>query len=325
MKRETNALLVLVACALLWPSSGDKAKKDNLPRLPGATLLVGWAPGPLMVTTPNSTRELDDSRVSQSIDPTITRDGKTVASARIRRVFPGPLAIGTYSVLESKWTEYQTEYKYTEYFQGEISIAPDGSKLAFVVARNSPGAQMHVIDLRTGMESIFPVRGHDRGVRLSWSPDGRRIAFDIVPESYGSKNKQFLPEIEILDLETGKSAKIADGDRPAWSPSGEWIAHFDRTPDRKDLREGGGYPRGANQLVLVRPNGTDSKVVLTFGGGRALAASPVWSPDSKTILLNEWRSGEKGTMDIHLLDLTTLELARKFKDTLPVYGWAEVK
>jgi Tol biopolymer transport system component len=51
----------------------------------------------------------------------------------------------------------------------------------------------------------------------------------------------------------------------------------------------------------------------------------VWSPDSKTILLNEIRDELKGTKDIYLLDLATQKMTRKFKDVPPVFGWAEAK
>jgi hypothetical protein len=53
--------------------------------------------------------------------------------------------------------------------------------------------------------------------------------------------------------------------------------------------------------------------------------SPVWSPDSGALLLNELANAETFTFDIHLLDLSTLKLTRKFKNTMPVYGWAEAR
>jgi hypothetical protein len=53
--------------------------------------------------------------------------------------------------------------------------------------------------------------------------------------------------------------------------------------------------------------------------------APVWPPDSKTILLNELVDIDKGTVDIHLLDITTLKSKIVFKDTLRVLGWAEAR
>jgi hypothetical protein len=58
---------------------------------------------------------------------------------------------------------------------------------------------------------------------------------------------------------------------------------------------------------------------------RFLVESPVWSPDSSTVLLNELVDVNTGTVDIHLLNLKTLKLKAMFKNKLRVLGWAESK
>jgi len=63
-------------------------------------------------------------------------------------------------------------------------------------------------------------------------------------------------------------------------------------------------------------------VLVTLPKNRVFATPAVWSPDSAKILLNEAWDSEKGTVSIHLLDLATLKLSRKFKDVPPVFGWA---
>lgn len=242
----------------------------------------------------------------------MSRDGTIIASARAhadnvpRSVHP--LTLATYSMLEKKWREYST----LEY-HGPVAISPDGSKLAF--AETKPGAakgvHMRVIDLKTGIETVGPVLGSYDVLGLSWSPDGSRIAYGMN-QSLPTEGPPHAPAVEVLELETGKISKVADGESPAWSPSGEWIAYLD-PPDR------------SNRNSIVHPDGSGAKVLMTLPGERRLVRAPVWSPDSTKILLNELYDANKWTFYIHLLDLSTLKVTREFKDTLPVYGWAETK
>ena len=71
----------------------------------------------------------------------------------------------------------------------------------------------------------------------------------------------------------------------------------------------------------MRPDGTGARILFTFHSDEALMVPPVWSPDSRTILINRFHDKDKATMDIDALDLATLQLTRKFKNTPPVYAW----
>ncbi len=327
MSRKVWLLILFAACALPSLNFGAQAKKDDLPRLPGAALLVGYPPGSLIVTTPSNTWTLAEGPFAWlNIFPSISRDGLTVASAaRLKGDYPAPTAIATYSVLEQKWTEYQTEYKDVEHFQGGVAIAPDGSRLAFAVKEppwDKPSVQIHVMDLKTREEKIIPASGRHGRIRLSWSPDGGRIVYDTMPKLPFEGATEYRPEIQILDLETRKSTKVANGQCPAWSPSGEWIAYLEHTPDALRLGHWSSTPPAPNRLLLIHPDGASSRILVTLRGGRGFVNSPIWSPDSKTILLNEWRNLDEGTMDIHLLDLATLKMTRKFRGASPVFAWA---
>lgn len=323
MGRRARNVMVFVAYAALWSGLVAGMKKDNLPRLPAAALLLGYPPS-LTVTTPSSTWTEEQGDDYLNVYPSISHDGMMIGSARIKSGyadFPGTrriLAIAAYSVLHGRWMEYNQ----IQDFQGAIAISQDGSKLAFVLPTRPERDKVfaHIIDLKTGTEKTFPVKGYQDGVTLSWSPDGRRIAYDVLPKDLIARGGVYPLEIEILDLETGKTTKIADGHKPAWSPSGEWIAYFGVARDKWVAP-----PPPRNQLLLIRPDGTGSKVVALLRGERAFSGAPVWSPDSKTILLNEVRDELKGTKDIHLLDLATKKMTRKFKDVPPVFGWAEAK
>jgi Tol biopolymer transport system component len=242
----------------------------------------------------------------------MSADGKTIASARLESRFPNVVVIQTYSFADNKWTDR----KKLEDFGGGIAISRDGSKLAFVDF--DPGAttpaRIHYIDLKTGSESVSAVIGRYRNM-LSWSPDGSRIVYHMN-QSPPSEGPRWSPGIFVLNTESDKITRIADGEAPSWSPSGEWIAYFERSPNRN--------PPEPDRVWLVRPDGTDARLVGTLRKGIFHGAA-VWSPDSKTLLLSHLANADLWTFDIYLLDLTTLKLTRKFKGTWPVHGWAEAK
>src|SRR5262249_3402953 len=116
---------------------------------------------------------------------------------------------------------------------------------------------------------------------------------------------------------TAKTWRIADGQNPSWSPSGEWIAYLDTS----------GNPGGGTKCMRVRPEGTDLQTLITlrrnlFGQSGQLVLAPVWSPDSKKLVLNKIANWEAWTMNVGLLDLTSKKLMR-IGNNLPVLGWAE--
>jgi len=196
---------------------------------------------------------------------------------------------------------------------GAIALSSDGSKLA-VAVRDDRQERLFLIDLKTGAQTLGPSLGRlYLGTRLAWSPDGRRIAFDMdlnrSPANMVPMIPRLRPAIHILDLDSGRISKIADGQSPAWSPSGEWIAYLHYSADREN-HELGSSPVGTNQACMIHPDGTGLKVLATRSGnsfrylfgGRLLdlfMEAPVWSPDSKTILLNKLHDADKTTFDIY--------------------------
>ncbi len=136
---------------------------------------------------------------------------------------------------------------------------------------------------------------------VSWSPDSRRIAFTSTQPS---KDNPFITVVHVV---TGKVETLGEGIDPTWSPNGEWLAYFD--------------PSGTNCL-RVNSDGTDSKTIVSlrhshrqFGWG-----GPVWSPDSKQLLLSEMK--DLRTLDVVLVDLEGGQVSTKKKSGLPVFGWA---
>ncbi len=74
--------------------------------------------------------------------------------------------------------------------------------------------------------------------------------------------------------------------------------------------------------MAVRPDGTDTQTLIALPHRHApFVWAPVWSPDSKKLLLNEIADWEAWTMNANLLDLTTHKLTRKSRTGVAVLGW----
>jgi Tol biopolymer transport system component len=106
----------------------------------------------------------------------------------------------------------------------------------------------------------------------AWSPDGKRIAYDLF--------KSHL-QIEVATVLNGRhriltSAKV-DSQNPAWSPDGRWIAYEQGPIDTGDI-------------WLMHPNGSGKHPLTRDHRGNA---SPAWSPDGKIIAYSKKLSGTR--------------------------------
>ncbi|HEY1757205.1 MAG TPA: hypothetical protein VGG72_17660 [Bryobacteraceae bacterium] len=107
-----------------------------------------------------------------------------------------------------------------------ISLSPDEKTVAFVGGRRGGNEwALFVAGFRDQeVRKLMPATPlMDYNVRprvaLEWSPDGRRLLYS-APEG-----------ILLLDPQTGKSEKIADGGFAEWSPSGDHITYVSRGGD----------------------------------------------------------------------------------------------
>lgn len=203
-------------------------------------------------------------------------------------------ALGLYSIARQAW---ETHGDFDDI--GDAGISPDGSRVAFVTSQEGR-LSLVIFDVATKAFTSGPYQQGmwPRGTP-SWSPDLTRLAVQIHRPEKSSL-------VAVLDLRTGEARALGEGFHPQWSPDGEWIAYY-----------------SGSKVMLVRPDGTGSKSAMTlksssrnFGWG-----SPVWSPDSKQLLLNVTKD-DGPLLDVVLLDLATGRTTTKAKNGLPVFGWA---
>jgi Tol biopolymer transport system component len=223
--------------------------------------------------------------------------GFAVGSDAARDDYKARFALGIYSRSHQAWKTYGN---FDEI--GDTGISSDGSKVA-LVARQEGRLRLLIFDVAAETMTEGPYR---RGMWLrgtpSWSADRTRLAVQIHRPDQTSF-------IAVLDLKTGEARTLGDGFQPQWSRDGQWIAYY-----------------SGPRCVVVHPDGTGSKIVLTLKDGSPPDkefgwGSPVWSPDSKQLLLNVTKNGGP-FLDIVLLDLATGKTTIKSKTGPPLFGWA---
>jgi hypothetical protein len=308
----------VIVCCLLSFTSFVQASKDNLPRLQGQALLMRRLPEDLALTVGEDTTQIQGGGQWEVI-PSLSADGRILASAQMLPNLPldadPRFIVGTYSIADHQWSYYQG----LEIKGGSVAISPDGLKLACSHMSTGPSL-IHILDLKSGRVVVGPET--TRGSFLTWSPDSRRLAFNKeLGQDADGESVSLLPEIDILNVETGTISKLADGLAPSWSPSGQWIAFSDYTAFQH-----GKYADATFRVSLIHPDGTDSHVVAPLKPGHDLYLPAIWSPDSKEFLLQRPQEDEVSPkVDIDVLNIATLNRTTRFKRTPAVYGWVTAR
>lgn len=109
-------------------------------------------------------------------------------------------------------------------------------------------------------EILKPVE--DRILWAELSPDGERIAFEVIGA-----------QLYVVGLDGADLVELGRGERPRWSPDGQWITYM--------ITEDDGYRMLASDIYAIGRDAS-GKTALTESIDR-LEMNPHWSPDGATI------------------------------------------
>lgn len=167
-------------------------------------------------------------------------------------------------------------------------FSPDNRRIAFLSARGPEAkAQIYVLDRRGGeAESLTSVTGEIGD--YDWSPDGTRLVFSMSPGEGAATGKR-APQPIIIDR-----------------------LHFKQ--DKK------GYLTANDRAQLYLLDVASKKVEPLTINPEVDDASPVWSPDGRTIAYfsNHRRDADtSGTQELYVVDAQAGSLPRKIVEDFP--------
>jgi TolB protein len=161
------------------------------------------------------------------------------------------------------------------------SWSPDGRWIAYRDSRHgiNNNDEIYVINA-TGHHPRNLTRSPQNEWSPSWSPDGKLIAF-------------YSGELFVMrpDGRTGRAITRIEGEYPAWSRNGRWLAFMSAEPDAR-----GNNPN--YDVFIVRPDGTGLRQLTNWPGEDGW---PTWSPDGKWIAFSSTHGAGAGRLLLYVM------------------------
>jgi hypothetical protein len=151
-------------------------------------------------------------------------------------------------------------------YVGVGEFSPDSTRLTYVVGPSGPPNRSEVVR----------IDGTDRHVLREapvvapgqWSPDGGAVV--LVAQNDTGRYRPPLTWVVNADGTSPHTIAPGFSSDPDWSPNGDWIAYERQTSTKT---------RDLHDLMIVRPNGTDRRRVVSTGG-----SGGAWLADSRHLL-----------------------------------------
>lgn len=143
---------------------------------------------------------------------------------------------------------------------------------AAMPCRNVEGMGEHGLCIRSPDGSLLRILEDAEVIpnyRATWSPDGSQLVFDAYPPGghEGEDSRLYIVDLDGSNMEAIPVPRDCSAIDPAWSPDGEWIA-FGNCGD----------------LAVIRPDGSDYRVIWWGGPDVGHPNFSAWSPDSQRLV-----------------------------------------
>lgn len=186
------------------------------------------------------------------------------------------------------------------------SWSSDSRHFAYMSGAESYSAELFIFYIETGDSILEPVpKSLELDVRdVTWSPDNLHMAMTIGPNWYreGPGRPDNPDELFVYDMTTKSllslgSETFGHCKKPAWSPSGEWIAAICQLP--------GEY--GQIVLFSTQAGSGETPRLLYLGKNESIMSANEnldwirnlnWTPDSEAVLYTAWSGKGESRLEL---------------------------